>query len=164
MARTDVQSNRCPFVLTTLSLLMGRCALTGRHYCCCVQMGLRNAGRDCNTRVLDGCEKIVRANALFLFLHINVYPRSTEAHPPQWCVHLSFHTCACFRYPPPTHTPYTHHFTATIHRCDEHGAALICDDVRSSMRINVHGTWADPRYGHGVQPDLTCLCKGIANG
>lgn len=48
--------------------------------------------------------------------------------------------------------------------CDERGAALICDDVRSSMRIHVQGTWADPRYGHGVEPDLTCLCKGIANG
>ena len=48
--------------------------------------------------------------------------------------------------------------------CTERGAAMICDDVRSSMRINVGGTWADPRYGHGVEPDLLCLCKGIANG
>lgn len=48
--------------------------------------------------------------------------------------------------------------------CDERGAALICDDVRSSFRINVGGTWADERYGHGVSPDISCLCKGIANG
>jgi glutamate-1-semialdehyde 2,1-aminomutase len=48
--------------------------------------------------------------------------------------------------------------------CTERGAALICDDVRSSFRIDSRGTWEDERYGHGVSPDLTCLCKGIANG
>lgn len=48
--------------------------------------------------------------------------------------------------------------------CDERGAALICDDVRSSFRIDPRGTWCDARYGHGVMPDISCLCKGIANG
>jgi glutamate-1-semialdehyde 2,1-aminomutase len=48
--------------------------------------------------------------------------------------------------------------------CSERGAAFICDDVRSSYRINSKGTWGDKRYGHGVSPDMTCLCKGIANG
>ena len=48
--------------------------------------------------------------------------------------------------------------------CTERGAALICDDVRSSFRINSRGTWEEEKYGHGVSPDLTCLCKGMANG
>ena len=48
--------------------------------------------------------------------------------------------------------------------CDDNGALLICDDVRSAYRISPEGTWEDKRYGHGVQPDLSCLCKGIANG
>lgn len=30
--------------------------------------------------------------------------------------------------------------------CDERGAILICDDVRSSFRVHPAGTWADPRY------------------
>ena len=46
--------------------------------------------------------------------------------------------------------------------CTERNAAFICDDVRSSFRINSKGTWY--KYGGGVTPDLTCLCKGIANG
>ena len=48
--------------------------------------------------------------------------------------------------------------------CDDNNALLICDDVRSAYRISPKGTWADERYGHGVEPDISCLCKGIANG
>ena len=44
--------------------------------------------------------------------------------------------------------------------CDAMGAVLICDDVRSSLRLDLRGSWAP----YGVDPDLTCLCKGLANG
>eukprot|EP01052_Picozoa_sp_SAG31_P008074 SAG31_NODE_399_length_16247_cov_19.137540_2_plen_238_part_00 len=44
--------------------------------------------------------------------------------------------------------------------CDEHGAALILDDIRSTLRLNLAGSWA----GYGIDPDLMCYCKGIANG
>ena len=44
--------------------------------------------------------------------------------------------------------------------CDAHGGVLICDDVRSSFRLDLAGSWAQ----YSVEPDLTCLCKGIANG
>ena len=59
----------------------------------------------------------------------------------------------------------TAHFLRGVRRlCDDRGVALICDDVRSSFRVHAAGTWADPRFGHGVAPDLTCLSKGMANG
>ena len=59
----------------------------------------------------------------------------------------------------------TREFLQGVRRlCDRTGAALICDDVRSSFRIDPRGTWADARYGHGVEPDISCLCKGMANG
>ena len=45
--------------------------------------------------------------------------------------------------------------------CDRTGAVLVLDDVRSSFRLGLHGTW-DALVG--VQPDLSCMCKGIANG
>jgi glutamate-1-semialdehyde 2,1-aminomutase len=44
--------------------------------------------------------------------------------------------------------------------CDEHDAVLIMDDIRSAMRIDIRGTW----HALGVNPDLMCQCKGIANG
>uniref|UniRef100_A0A6S8B488 Glutamate-1-semialdehyde 2,1-aminomutase n=1 Tax=Aplanochytrium stocchinoi TaxID=215587 RepID=A0A6S8B488_9STRA len=47
--------------------------------------------------------------------------------------------------------------------CDENNAVLICDDVRSSMRLSLAGSWAYLE-GCNVEPDLSCLCKGIANG
>lgn len=46
--------------------------------------------------------------------------------------------------------------------CDETGALLVLDDVRSSMRIDVRGSWYT--LAPGVEPDLTAYCKGIANG
>ena len=63
------------------------------------------------------------------------------------------------------HEAATAEFLRGVRRlCDERGAALICDDVRSSFRVNAGGTWEDERYGHGVRPDLSCLSKGMANG
>ena len=63
------------------------------------------------------------------------------------------------------HEAATAEFLRGVRRlCDERGAALVCDDVRSSFRVNAGGTWEDERYGHGVRPDLSCLSKGIANG
>ena len=58
----------------------------------------------------------------------------------------------------------TDEFLRTLREvCDEKGAVLICDDVRSSMRLSLAGAWS---YSgdHGVVPDVSCMCKGIANG
>lgn len=44
--------------------------------------------------------------------------------------------------------------------CDRTGAALILDDVRAGLRLDVRGSWA--RYG--VKPDLGAYSKAIANG
>ena len=44
--------------------------------------------------------------------------------------------------------------------CDEHDAVLIMDDIRSTLRIDINGSWKQ----FGVNPDLMCQCKGIANG
>jgi len=44
--------------------------------------------------------------------------------------------------------------------CDQHGAALILDDVRWGFRIDVQGSW-EPI---GVRPDLSAYSKAIANG
>lgn len=44
--------------------------------------------------------------------------------------------------------------------CDEHGAALILDDVRAGFRNDLHGSWAPL----GIRPDLSAYSKCIANG
>jgi glutamate-1-semialdehyde 2,1-aminomutase len=44
--------------------------------------------------------------------------------------------------------------------CDELGAALVMDEVRSGFRLNHGGSW-EPL---GVDPDLSAWSKGIANG
>lgn len=44
--------------------------------------------------------------------------------------------------------------------CDEHGAALILDDVRAGFRLDLRGSW-EPL---GVRPDLSAWSKAIANG
>jgi glutamate-1-semialdehyde 2,1-aminomutase len=45
------------------------------------------------------------------------------------------------------HTAATATFLRGVRKlCDDRGALLICDDVRSSFRIDPAGTWADPRY------------------
>jgi glutamate-1-semialdehyde 2,1-aminomutase len=44
--------------------------------------------------------------------------------------------------------------------CDATGAALILDDVRAGFRIDLGGSW-EPL---GVQPDISCYSKAIANG
>lgn len=46
--------------------------------------------------------------------------------------------------------------------CDETGAVLILDDVRSCMRLDPHGSWNT--LAPGVTPDLAAYCKGLANG
>jgi len=45
-------------------------------------------------------------------------------------------------------------------RCTARGAALVLDDVRCGLRINLHGSW-EP---FGVRPDLSAFSKAIANG
>jgi glutamate-1-semialdehyde 2,1-aminomutase len=44
--------------------------------------------------------------------------------------------------------------------CDRLGAALILDDVRCGLRIDVRGSWA----ALGVRPDLSAWSKSLANG
>ncbi len=44
--------------------------------------------------------------------------------------------------------------------CDRAGAALILDDVRCGLRLNVGGSW-EPL---GINPDLSTWSKAIANG
>ena len=44
--------------------------------------------------------------------------------------------------------------------CDEEGLVFILDDVRAGFRLNLNGSG---EY-FGVQPDITCYCKAIANG
>jgi glutamate-1-semialdehyde 2,1-aminomutase len=44
--------------------------------------------------------------------------------------------------------------------CDRTGAALLLDDIRCGLRIDMGGSW-EP---YGVRPDLTAWSKAIANG
>lgn len=44
--------------------------------------------------------------------------------------------------------------------CDEKGIVLIVDDVRAGFRLHLGGSLEL----FGVQPDLACYCKAIANG
>ena len=44
--------------------------------------------------------------------------------------------------------------------CDRHGALLVLDDVRAGLRLDPRGSAAH----FGVEPDLTCLAKALANG
>lgn len=45
-------------------------------------------------------------------------------------------------------------------RCTARGAALVLDDVRCGLRIDIAGSW-EPM---GVRPDLSAFSKAIANG
>ena len=45
-------------------------------------------------------------------------------------------------------------------RCDRIGAALVLDDVRAGFRLSLAGSGA----AVGVEPDLACYSKAIANG
>ena len=69
-------------------------------------------------------------------------------------------------------TPYDHpvfadqafggiEFFKTIRTlCDRHGVLLILDDIRSGFRLSVHGS-----HGvFGIEPDIACYCKAMANG
>lgn len=44
--------------------------------------------------------------------------------------------------------------------CDREGAALILDEVRCGLRLDLRGSWA----AHDVEPDLSAWSKAIANG
>ena len=44
--------------------------------------------------------------------------------------------------------------------CDDRGIVFILDDVRAGFRLDLRGSGAF----FGVEPDLTCYCKAIANG
>ena len=50
--------------------------------------------------------------------------------------------------------------TAARNICDARDAALILDDVRAGFRLSLQGSWA----ALGIQPDLSCFSKAIANG
>ena len=69
-------------------------------------------------------------------------------------------------------TPYHHpvfadqafgspEFFKTLRRlCDKHGVLLILDDIRSGFRLSVHGSHSV----FGIEPDIACYCKAMANG
>ena len=44
--------------------------------------------------------------------------------------------------------------------CDDNGIVLIFDDVRAGFRIDEKGS----DYHYGIEADLSCFCKAIANG
>jgi len=44
--------------------------------------------------------------------------------------------------------------------CDTIGAALVLDEVRAGLRLDLAGSWES----HGVRPDLSAWSKAIANG
>src|SRR4029453_13051025 len=44
--------------------------------------------------------------------------------------------------------------------CDETGAALVIDEVRAGLRLDIRGSWESL----GVRPDLCAWSKAIANG
>jgi glutamate-1-semialdehyde 2,1-aminomutase len=44
--------------------------------------------------------------------------------------------------------------------CDRIGAALLLDDIRCGLRLDMHGSW-EP---YGVRPDLSAWSKAVANG
>jgi glutamate-1-semialdehyde 2,1-aminomutase len=51
-------------------------------------------------------------------------------------------------------------FAGLRERADAHGAVLVLDDVRAGFRLSLAGSGA----AVGVEPDLTCYCKALANG
>ncbi|MEM9026091.1 MAG: aminotransferase class III-fold pyridoxal phosphate-dependent enzyme [Verrucomicrobiota bacterium] len=69
-------------------------------------------------------------------------------------------------------TPYHHpvfadqvfgdpEFFAELRRlCDQHGVILILDDIRAGFRLSVHGS----HCVYGIDPDIACYCKAMANG
>ena len=60
-----------------------------------------------------------------------------------------------------THEAPTAAFAQAARRiCDKAGAALIVDDVRAGFRLHLAGSGE----AFGVQPDLACYSKAIANG
>jgi len=56
--------------------------------------------------------------------------------------------------------PAAGHWAKVRALCDEHGAALILDDIRAGFRLDVRGSAAH----FGFAPDLHCLSKALANG
>src|SRR5690606_10982728 len=50
--------------------------------------------------------------------------------------------------------------TAVRSICGARGAAFILDDVRAGFRLSLRGSWETI----GVEPDLSCYSKAIANG
>ncbi len=46
--------------------------------------------------------------------------------------------------------------------CDKYGVVMIIDDVRAGFRIDLGGSLN--HYDGGIEPDLACYCKAIANG
>lgn len=44
--------------------------------------------------------------------------------------------------------------------CDQHGALLILDDIRTGFRLHTGGS----HRLFGIEPDLACYCKALANG
>ncbi|MBR1123501.1 aminotransferase class III-fold pyridoxal phosphate-dependent enzyme [Bradyrhizobium lablabi] len=55
----------------------------------------------------------------------------------------------------------TAEFAAAVrHACDDTGAALIIDEVRTGLRLDIRGSWETL----GVRPDLCAWSKAIANG
>lgn len=57
-------------------------------------------------------------------------------------------------------TPHEGYWQKIRAICDKYGVVLIIDDVRAGFRIDIQGSL----HKYGVQPDLACYCKAIANG
>ncbi|MEM7671879.1 MAG: aminotransferase class III-fold pyridoxal phosphate-dependent enzyme [Verrucomicrobiota bacterium] len=52
-------------------------------------------------------------------------------------------------------------FFLTVRKlCDQNGSLLILDDVRAGFRLSVNGSHSV----FGIEPDLACYCKAMANG
>jgi len=57
----------------------------------------------------------------------------------------------------PAQTEFAHGVRAI---CDRIGAALLLDDIRCGLRLDLRGSWEV----HGVRPDLSAWSKSLANG
>lgn len=60
----------------------------------------------------------------------------------------------------PNHLPPPGYWAAIRRHCDASGALLVVDDVRSGLRLDPRGSAAH----FGIDADLICLSKALANG
>lgn len=56
--------------------------------------------------------------------------------------------------------PQPGYFAGLRRLCDQHGVLLVLDEIITGFRWHVRGA----QHVHGIQPDVTTLGKGLANG